>query len=342
VVNHYGPTESAVVSTCGDVGTESPPPIGRPIANLRAYVLDRRQQPVPVGVPGELHVAGPSLARGYLGQPKMTADRFVPDPFSAQPGELMYRTGDLVRYRADAALDFLGRLDDQVQIRGHRIELSEIESVLTEQEMVAEAVVVVNELDKGRAELVAYIRPELSAIGGEGAHNANRPPQAELEEELGRRLRADLEQLLPSYMVPSVIVPLDKMPLTAHGKIDRRALPRPTRSGRPGGTPPQTAMEIRLAQVWNEILGVDQISRDDNFFDLGGHSLLTLQVVKQMEDQTGVRVPLGDVMMQSLGQIAAFFDREAAKLLQESPEGKSPRRGGVASFLRRALNLKRE
>ena len=726
VVNHYGPTESAVVSTFGEVGIESPPPIGRPIANLRLYVLDGSQQPVPVGVPGELYVAGRSLARGYLGQPKMTAERFVHDPFSDQPAELMYRTGDLVRYRPDGAVDFLGRVDHQVQIRGHRVELSEIESVLHEHRMVAEAIVIVDEQDDGRADLVAYIRPELdelsdeeedghveqwrelydetygvdedkdptfnivgwnssytgepipseemrewvdqsverilakhprnvleigcgtglllfpvaphceryvgvdfskvaldhiarfrdahipestdlnlvvgaaheldvlpssrfdgvvlnsvaqyfpdvdylhrvlegaiervaaggfvyvgdmrnlrlldayhasvqlamapddltaetlrqrihrnivqenelvvdpsfflalaarnprishveimprrgratneltkfrydvmleiegeakpsapvewfrwddleagvetirewmetrrfpvfgvrgianarvladtsilelldrdddpsmtagalknlvqryadskgadpeqlwtmedtadwevrlswsepSSHGGFGAlfrhkdaadvavpipnhrerdwaHYANSPVRARIEKEVAPQLRADLERILPAYMVPSVIVPLDKMPLTAHGKIDRRALPRPTRSGRAGGTPPQTEMQVLLAEVWSEILGVDQINLEDNFFDLGGHSLLTLQVVKKMEDQTGVRVPLGDFMIQSLGQIAAFFQRETEKEEDALPESKSALRSGVRAFLRK-------
>ncbi|GLW47202.1 hypothetical protein Stsp02_28640 [Streptomyces sp. NBRC 14336] len=259
--NLYGPTEAAIDVTswhCRPDDTDRRPvPIGRPIANTRLYVLDRRLRPVPIGVPGELHIGGRGLARGYLGRPDLTAERFIDDPFA--PGERLYRTGDLVRYRADGALEFLGRLDHQIKLRGLRIELGEIEAVLTTHEKVREAVVVAREHAPGDTRLAAYVTP-----AGDSS-----PEAADLAAHL--RLR------LPEYMVPASFTTLERLPLTPSGKTDRKALPEPS-GARPDlrarFVAPRGEREHALAELWRELLGVERVGSHDNFFDLGGHSLL--------------------------------------------------------------------
>jgi amino acid adenylation domain-containing protein len=263
VWNVYGPTETTIWSTVHRVEAgRGPVPVGRPIANTRLYVLDPAGEPVPVGVPGELYIGGAGVARGYLNRPELTAEKFVADRFSSGPAARLYRTGDVVRYRADGALEFLGRVDHQVKVRGFRIELGEIESVLAAHAAVAEAVVVAREDRPGDRYLAAYLRP-----------NGAGPAVPEL--------RAFLKERLPDYMVPSTFTTLGAFPLTPNGKVDRRRLPAPDErraAGRSAFLAPRDEIERAIAGVWRDVLRVDEVGVDDNFFDLGGHSLLLVQV----------------------------------------------------------------
>ena len=273
VYNNYGPTESTVVASWIEAPpTDAAPSIGHAVDNTRLHVLDRRMTPVPVGVPGELYIAGDSLARGYLHRPDMTAERFVPDPFAAAPGGRLYRTGDLVRRLADGALDFLGRLDDQVKVRGFRIELGEIESVLGQHASVRDVVVVAREGRAGNRRLVAYVTPR------DGAMDAP-------------ALTAHLKTALPEYMIPSAIVVLDALPLTANGKVDRQALPEPAPvvDSATATREPLSDIEARLAEIWVRVLRIPQVGAGDNFFEAGGDSILALQVVSAAR-QAGLRL----------------------------------------------------
>ena len=286
--NLYGPTEAAVdVSSwrCEGGGARRIVPIGRPIARTQLYVLDRRGQPAPIGVPGELHLGGAGLARGYHGRPELTAEKFIPDPFGP-PGARLYRTGDLARWLPDGVVEYLGRLDHQVKLRGFRIELGEIESALARQPGVREAVVVVREDRPGDPQLVAYVVPRgqaatvnTGAILREeaiahvaGINSSGLTPSV---------LRRALREVLPDYMVPADFVLLPQLPLSPNGKVDRRALPAPSRA-RPAleadFVAPATETERRLAALWSEVLGRERVGVLDNFFDLGGHSLRLGQV----------------------------------------------------------------
>jgi amino acid adenylation domain-containing protein len=269
LVNSYGPTEATVVATLADLrapgdegGAASPRhvPIGRPIRNTRAYVLDPRGEAVPIGVPGELYLGGGGVARGYLDRPELTAAAFLPDPFGPEPGARVYRTGDRVRFLPDGTLEFVGRVDQQVKVRGFRVELGEIEAALAAQPGVAEAVVAAREESPGSVRLVAYLVAE---------------PGAELSVP---DLRAALRAELPGYMVPAAFAVLDAFPLTRSGKTDRRALPAPESVARAEAgaahAAPQSDVERAIAAAWQEVLGVEAVGLDDNFFDLGGHSLL--------------------------------------------------------------------
>ncbi len=276
--NHYGPSETHVVTAHaleGDPGAwPLLPPIGRPIANTQCYVLDRALHPAPVGVPGELYVGGASLARGYLGRADATAERFVPDPFAEQPGARAYRTGDRVRWLADGTLEFLGRADTQVKIRGFRIEPGEVEALLEAHPGVREAVVVAREDRPGEKRLVAYVVPEGGAV-----------PVAEL--------RAHVRDRLPEYMVPAAFVPLGALPLTPSGKTDRRALPAPERADDGDGyLAPRTWVEEVLAGIWGEVLKLARVGVRDDFFALGGHSLVGTQVISRVREACGVELPL--------------------------------------------------
>jgi amino acid adenylation domain-containing protein/non-ribosomal peptide synthase protein (TIGR01720 family) len=290
MINSYGPTESTVVSTWTRPLTPGRvPAIGRPIWNTQVYVLDAALQPVPVGVAGELYVAGTGLARGYLNRPGLTAQRFIANPFAAPrvldadcgnsgldhsvlhpecacPGTRMYRTGDVVRWTINGELEFLGRADEQVKIRGFRIELGEVESALRSQPGIAQAAVAAREGPAGSKQLVAYLvlAPDSPA-----------PSRA--------ALRAGLKHVLPDYMIPSAFVVLDALPLSAHGKLDRRALPAPVATAEPESeyVAPRTPIETALAEVWAEVLGLDRVGVEDNFFALGGDSILTIQVVSR-------------------------------------------------------------
>ncbi|MFB9315977.1 amino acid adenylation domain-containing protein [Cryptosporangium minutisporangium] len=271
VLNTYGPTETTVIATAAALGerdVEGQPPIGRPIGRTRLYVLDDRGTLAPTGVPGELWIAGAGLARGYLGRPGLTADRFRPDPFG-RPGARMYRTGDRVRWRADGQLEFLGRLDDQVKIRGYRVELGEVEAALTAQPGVRRAVVVPRTDAAGHRTLVGYVTGERA---DQGAPGDLRPAD----------LRAGLAERLPSFLVPAHLVVLDEIPLTTSGKVDRRALPAPETRSATDFVAPRTPTEELVAQVWAAVLGPDRIGVHDNFFALGGHSLLAISAIARL------------------------------------------------------------
>jgi amino acid adenylation domain-containing protein len=280
-VNHYGPTEATVVATCAAVEGEgragAGPPIGRPIANLRVYALDAGMRLVPAGVAGELYVGGEGLARGYLNRPGLTAERFVPDPFSAEAGARLYRTGDLVRHLKDGGLEFLGRVDGQVKVRGFRIEPGEIEARLRQHPAVCEAVVVARENGAGDKQLVAYL------VLHEGAEG---PAAGDW--------RRFAQQHLPDYMVPAAFVALPELPLTPNGKVDRRALPAPGPAGPDARecAAPRTPIEERLCGMWSGVLGVERVGVEDNFFELGGHSLLATRLVSQVREVFGVEVEL--------------------------------------------------
>ncbi|QSQ18814.1 non-ribosomal peptide synthase/polyketide synthase [Pyxidicoccus parkwayensis] len=307
VTNGYGPTESTVFATAfrmtdaARVGTSLP--IGRPLGNTRVYVLDVHGQPVPVGVPGELFIGGDGLARGYVEQPALTAERFVPDAFSDIPGARLYRTGDKVRWSADGTLEFLGRLDAQVKLRGFRIELPEIEAALQSHPGVREAVAVVREDVPGDKRLVGYV------VASEPLDTA--------------ALRAHLKQRLPDYMVPSALVRMDAFPLTANAKVNRRALPAPdAASSVPAQAyvAPRTVTEERLAALWTEVLRVPRVGALDNFFELGGHSLLATQVASRIRTTFRVELSLRTLFAEpTLEALAARIDSVRGSTSSEGP-----------------------
>ncbi|WP_163786631.1 non-ribosomal peptide synthetase, partial [Myxococcus vastator] len=276
--NVYGPTECTVDVTAHPIGAGRPS-IGRPFANVRMYVLDAHLEPVPLGLPGELYIAGASLARGYLGQPALTAERFIPNPFGTTPGERLYRTGDQVRWLAHGTLEYLGRIDTQVKVRGFRIELAEVETALLSAPGVRAAVALVREEAPGDSRLVAYVVPQ-------SVHAST--------QELAS-LRAHLKQLLPAHMVPSAILAVEALPTTPSGKVDRgalAALASRTVESAPGGEPPRGPVEELLAQVFCQVLGVTSVARDDDFFSLGGHSLSATRLMARVRQSFGAVLPL--------------------------------------------------
>ena len=295
LIQEYGPTETTVSSCWYEIPVDErltgAVPIGRPISNTQFYILDAAGQPVAVGVSGEVYIGGDGLARGYLNQPGMTAERFVPDPFSTTPGARLYRTGDIGRYLEDGNIEFLGRADHQVKIRGFRIELGEIEAVLCRHRLVREAIVVTQEATAGQKRLVGYV-------------------VAEGVEELSTgELRQHLAETLPEHMIPSVLMVLEEMPLTPNGKVDRRALPAPDASclGQENAyVAPRTPIEELTASIWQQVLGLEQVGIHDNFFELGGHSLLATQVVSRLRQTFSVELPL-----------RALFDAPTVEALAE-------------------------
>ena len=293
--NLYGPTETTVWSTVARVrpGPEHPW-IGKPIANTRVYILDAARQPVPVGVPGELYIGGEGLARGYLGRPELTAERFVPDPFAAEAGARMYRTGDLARWRADGSLHCLGRADNQVKIRGYRVEPGEIEAALARHAAVDQAVVVARPDASGEHRLIAYL---VSA-----ARTGTEPAE----------LRRFLAETLPEYMIPSAFVSLDELPKTPNGKVDRKALPDPDYGDVSTGASyaaPVGETELAVASIWQGILNLEKVGRHDNFFDLGGHSLLIVQVQNRIQGRLGMSVNLVDLFRHpTVSALASFLE----------------------------------
>jgi acyl-coenzyme A synthetase/AMP-(fatty) acid ligase/acyl carrier protein len=289
--NMYGPTETTIWSTARKVEAGSGPIlIGGPIGNTQIYILDAQLQPTPIGVPGEIYIGGDGVARGYLQRPELTKERFLADPFSKQAGARMYRTGDAARYRPGGDIEFLGRLDQQVKLRGHRIEPGEIESALKECPGVNEAVVVPKD-DGNEKRLVAYLIAADSVTGDE--------------------LRPLLQNKLPDYMVPSLFVRLEQLPLTPNGKIDRQALPSPSLD-RPQlkatYVSPKSELEQNIASIWQQTLRLDKVGRDDTFFDLGGHSLLMAQVRNSLAQDLGIEVSIVDLFKYpTIGSLAEFL-----------------------------------
>jgi amino acid adenylation domain-containing protein len=299
LVNEYGPTET-VVGCCvytvtPETRSRGPIPIGRPIANTRLYILDRYMQPVPIGVAGELCIGGDGVARGYLNRSELTKERFIADPFNPGPGTRLYRTGDFARYLPDGNIEFLGRRDDQVKVSGFRIELGEIESVLGRLPQVQEVVVSLCEDDPGERRLVAYVVPK--------------PGQADAP----RELRSLLKQHLPDYMLPSAFVTLDRLPLTHNGKVDRSALPAPDfeHQLKEAFVPPRTEWELRLAQLWRELLRVERVGVDDNFFALGGNSLMIVRLISQINQRHQLSLRVVELFRNpTVGQLARLIDAQ--------------------------------
>ncbi len=308
VINGYGPTENTTFTCCHrmteSAGLAQTVPIGSPIANTTVYLLDRRMEPVPIGVPGELYTGGDGLARGYLGHPELTAERFVPDPFGP-PGSRLYRTGDRARRLADGTIEFLGRDDFQVKIRGFRVEPGEIEVALADHPAVRNAVVVAREDAGAEKRLVAY----LLCTDGSGPRTED--------------LRAFLEERLPTHMVPSAFVVLDAFPLTPNGKVDRRALPEPAvhRSGLATTfAAPEADTELRIAAVWREVLGLPEVGVHDNFFDLGGHSLHLIRVHEKLAQEVGRAVSMVDLFKYpTIRALAAHLEDGLGEA--QTPEG---------------------
>jgi amino acid adenylation domain-containing protein len=318
--NLYGPSETTVWSTLSRVDARAGPVrIGRPIGNTQVYVLDRQQQVVPVGVAGELYIGGAGLARGYLGRPELTAARFVPNPFvpadaagggredgARGPGSRLYQTGDRVRWQADGTLEYLGRQDQQVKLRGYRIELGEIAAVLSAHREVEQVVVLAREDRPGDRRLVAYVVRRAAAPLPAGGAAGVAATAAALRRYLGARL--------PSYMVPSAFVLLDALPLTPNGKIDRSALPAPDEL-RPELTiayiAPRTQAERTIAVIWQNLLHVEQVGVNDNFFDLGGNSLLLFQVYSQLRAAFGKDLSMIDLFRQpTIAALAVYFSQD--------------------------------
>jgi natural product biosynthesis luciferase-like monooxygenase protein len=320
--NMYGPTETTIWSTTERVTTSvGPIPIGRPIANTQIYLLDDQLQPLPIGVPGHLYIGGDGLARGYLKRPDLTAERFVPDPFSQQPGSRLYKTGDLARYLADGRIDYLGRSDQQVKLRGFRIELGEIEAALRQHPQIRQAVVLVREDEPGDARLVAYV------VESQDQQRNNAPEQSA---GLAAELRAFLADRLPEYMLPSAFVPLNELPLTPNGKIDRRALPAANAAqatSEESYVAPRSALESVIATTWAKILGVERIGVHDNFFLLGGHSLLAIKIAAQLGKTFQMQLPVRRLFEQPT--VAALAQVIAG---QESKPGQSEK---IAQLIQR-------
>ncbi|HZF10853.1 MAG TPA: condensation domain-containing protein, partial [Thermoanaerobaculia bacterium] len=309
--NGYGPTEAAIYTTAGEVRPGAGPVgMGRPLDNVRLFIVDRSLAPVPVGVPGELWIGGAGLARGYLGRPELTAAAFVPDPFSGEPGARLYRTGDRVRYRSDGTLEFLGRLDHQVKIRGHRVEPGEIEAGLCRHPAVAQALVTA----RGEGiehRLVVYWIAREGAVGPDAAE-----------------LRAFLRTLLPEPLVPSAFVRLPAFPASPTGKVDRGALAEPESMGEERAyRAPHGPVEERLARLWAELLGIERVGADDDFFALGGHSLLATRLVSRLRQTEGVELPVRQLfaaptparLAAVLQKVGAAGERSAGSTLRPAP-----------------------
>ena len=322
--NLYGPTEAAVDVTCWECQNRSDlrtVPIGRPVANTQLYILDRGMNPVPIGVPGELHIGGAQVARGYVNRPDLTEERFVRDPFSQSPNARLYKTGDLARYLSDGNIEFLGRLDHQVKIRGLRIELGEIESVLTRHPAVRDAVVLAREDPSGDKRLVAYMVCAFPS-----------PPDT-------RELRDHLKRDLPDYMVPTIFVWMDALPLTGSGKIDRRSLPAPEGQRRSTAVyrPPAGGLQKTIAEVWAGLLQVEQVGIDDNFFDLGGHSLLIMQAHQRLCEISDKPLSVADMfrfptvaaLAQHLSQSVGYDEMRAHVAAGKSEDRANARRAAI-------------
>lgn len=315
LINGYGPTESTTFTCCYRIPPDlddnlTSIPIGKPIANTEVYVLDANQQPVAIGLIGELYIGGDGLAQGYLNRPDLTQEKFIPHPFRLETTARLYRTGDQVRYLPDGNLEFVGRNDHQVKIRGHRIELGEIEATLLRQNLVREAIVVVREENPGDQRLVAYITPQ-------GNHSLNIS-----------HLKANLKEQLSDYLVPDTLMILNNLPLTPNGKVDRRALPIPAK-GRlttEAFIAPHTTTERTLAELWSGVLGLDQVGIEDNFFDLGGTSLLGLQLVARIQKQLSADLRAVQLYQYpTIRALAQHLSPEASKASPLNPQSRAQR-----------------
>jgi len=323
--NVYGPTETIIDSTywlCDGTDGRSSCPIGRPIPNARIYILDDALRPLPIGIAGQMHIGGVGLARGYLNRPELTAEKFIPDPFSAEPGARLYKTGDLARYLPDGNIEFLGRGDHQVKIRGFRIELGEVEAALGHHPAVRKAAVLAREDAPGEKRLVAYVVADSTA----------------------EALRRFLKDKLPDHMVPAVFVLLDTLPMLSNGKIDRRALPAPDRTRPELGeafVAPRTSTEELLAEIWAQVLDIERVGIHDNFFDLGGHSLLATQLVSRMREVFQLEFPLRRLFeAPTVAGLAEGIEaaRQAGQNLLAPPILQVPRNGDLAlSFAQQRL-----
>lgn len=296
------------------------PPIGKPIANTLVYLLDSQLHPVPIGLPGEVHIGGDGLARGYYNRPELTAEKFILNPFSGKPGARLYKTGDLARYLPTGTIEFLGRNDDQLKIRAFRIELGEIESVLTRHPGVRAAVVVASEDGLGEKRLTAY-----------ATVHQPKPTASELREHLKKQM--------PDYMVPSAVVILEEFPLTPNGKVDRTALPSPASLNTlpaETGAAPATVVEKTVAGIVAALLGLDRVDADANFFDLGGHSLLATQLIARVRDEFGINLPIlkvfesptvsdlsADIEQILVGEVEAMSEEEIQQSLDCLPEAQT-------------------
>lgn len=326
LINTYGPTEATIVTTACDLtpSQEQEPvslnpidhkviaykaPIGRPIANVSVYVLDRNLQPLPVGVPGELHIGGDALARGYLNRLELTAEKFIANPFDKNGGSRLYRTGDLARYLPDGNIEFCGRVDSQVKINGFRVELGDIEATLARSSIVSGAAVAVRENAPGEKQLVAYIVPAADCASIDRST-------------MSRRLKTFLKSKLPHYMIPSVFIAVDALPLSRSGKLDRKSLPAPHQAeGNRSGAyvRPRDPLEYHLAQIWEELFDLRPIGITDNFFSLGGHSLLSIRMMDRIEHAFGMRLPLATLFATATIEYLA-----EALLKQDAEGGRSP------------------
>ena len=306
LVNNYGPTECTVVATSGPVhsndSTHELPPIGCPIVNTQVYILDESGKQVPMETAGELHIGGMGVARGYRNRPELTAQRFIPNPFGAKPGERLFKTGDLARLLSDGQIAFLGRIDEQVKVRGFRVEPNEVTATLNEHPHIQQSVVVAREVAPGDTRLIAYF------VAVPQSH----PTLGELRDFLGARL--------PDFMVPATFVRLEKLPLTANGKVDRKSLPAAdeTNTLRDSSyTAPRTDMEKTVAGILERLLELEHVDVEDNFFSLGGHSLLGAQLVARLRDSFGVEVPLRVVFE---APTVAELSAEVGRLLVNNPK----------------------
>ena len=306
IVNEYGPTEATVGCSTFSFSPLTPQEkitrsisIGKPINNAQIYILGSSREPVPIGVPGEIYIGGAGLSRGYLNRPELTKEKFVSDPFSKEKGARLYRTGDLGRWLADGNIEYWGRTDDQVKIRGYRIELGEIESVLGQSEQVSQAIVAVRADKQGNKQLVGYVVPE-------GEYDRN-------------NIQAYLKQQLPDYMIPAHLVAMESFPLTANGKIDRKALPDPELPDMAVEyVAPRNETEQALARIWQELLGIERVGVYDNFFELGGHSLLAMRVVSYIERDLSVTIPINMLFQfASIGDLSKYLEIQNIGDLQE-------------------------
>ncbi|NEO16390.1 MULTISPECIES: non-ribosomal peptide synthetase [unclassified Moorena] len=344
LVNSYGASEATIdscyfESTEINLPLESPVPIGKPFANILLYILDDALQPVPIGVPGELHIGGVGLARGYFNRPELTAQKFIANPFSQEAGARLYKTGDKARYLPDGNIELLGRIDNQVKIRGFRIEPGEIESVLATRPEVGQSAVIVREDQAGHKRLVAYVvptivfdRPRSLSPWKNWSDFANNPLYRKQVRELTPKLRDFLKQKLPDYMVPSAFVMLDSLPLTPNGKIDRRALPAPegTSGSNANFIAPRDTLELQLAQIWSEVLEVSPVGVRDNFFDIGGHSLLAIALIARVQRQFDKNLSLATLLQNpTIEQLATSIrsdpdSRSMSTLVAMQPDGNLP------------------